>query len=121
MSTRSDQMSRLKRVYFVVIGIVLTFVVISWGISTLNLPTMTRICIALAIAIFQVTLSAAYFMHLNGEKKLIYVFLILTGIFFALLLLLPALAQEDHTGTRLDTVAPQLQIGHHGEDASAHH
>jgi caa(3)-type oxidase subunit IV len=47
--------------------------------------------VALFIALVKGSLVAGYFMHLISEKKLIYAVLVLTVVFFAALLALPAI------------------------------
>ncbi len=55
-----------------------------------------KIVFALAIAVVEAFLVAGYLMHLISEKKLIYSVLLLTGVFFLCVLLLPLLAHADH-------------------------
>ena len=55
----------------------------------LHLPLGQAIALALAIACLKGFLVAAFFMHLLSEKKVIYGVLILTAVFFAVLLFLP--------------------------------
>ncbi len=55
----------------------------------LHLPLRQAMALAIAIACMKGFLVAGFFMHLLTEKKVIYGVLILTGIFFALLLWLP--------------------------------
>ena len=53
------------------------------------------IMVALAIAIVKGSLVASFFMHLIGEKKIIYWVLLLTGVFFVALMFLPLLNYLD--------------------------
>jgi cytochrome c oxidase subunit IV len=56
-----------------------------------------RITIAVVFALLQGFFSVAYLMHLNAEKRLIYIVLILTVVLFAPLILLPLLTTADTT------------------------
>jgi cytochrome c oxidase subunit 4 len=55
----------------------------------LHLPVGPTIAVALVIASIKGFLVAGFFMHLLSEKKVIYGVLILTAVFFAVLLFLP--------------------------------
>jgi heme/copper-type cytochrome/quinol oxidase subunit 4 len=96
----------------VVIGIVLTLVLVSAGLSRFDLSIGMRVAITLGIAVFQVALSAAYFMHLNAEKSLVYGFLLLTGLFLMLLMFLPLLTESENTGKRLETGPAKTGAAH---------
>jgi len=60
-----------------------------WVRFSLDLPEHQAIIVALIIATVKGSLVAAFFMHLLSEKKLIYSVLILTVVFFAVLMWLP--------------------------------
>lgn len=78
------------RVYLIVFGalavLTLATVLACYG---LKLPVHYAIMVALAIASMKGFLVAGFFMHLLSEKKLIYGILLLTVVFFAVLLWLP--------------------------------
>jgi membrane protease YdiL (CAAX protease family) len=67
------------------------------ALSLLPLPTGIKIALVLTVALAEASLVAGVLMHLFSERKLIFSVLLLTGIFFALLLLLPLLSEADHT------------------------
>ncbi len=74
------------------IGVFLTLLCLTFltvFVSTLHLPRKAAIGAALAIAAVKAGLVAAFFMHLHSEKRLIYLVLAFTALFFALLLFLP--------------------------------
>jgi cytochrome c oxidase subunit IV len=71
-----------------------------WVRFSLNLPEKQAIIVALIIATVKGSLVAAFFMHLLSEKKLIYSVLILTVIFFAVLMWLPVHDVLDKFGYR---------------------
>ena len=53
------------------------------------------ISLALLVATIKGSLVACYFMHLISEKKLILAVLVLTAVFFAVLLALPVLTHSN--------------------------
>jgi hypothetical protein len=55
---------------------------------------------------------AAVFMHLNHEKRWIYGALLLTVIFFIVLMFVPLLTTLDHIGTPLDGAGAVEPAGH---------
>src|SRR5215510_10432195 len=63
------------------------------------------ITVALIIASVKGSLVAAVFMHLSDEKKWIYGSLILTVVFFFVLMMLPILTTSDHIGTPIHAPA----------------
>jgi cytochrome c oxidase subunit 4 len=75
---------------------VLTIVTVA--ISRLHLSTPMAVTVALLVATVKGSLVACYFMHLISEKKLIYVVLAVTGLFFLALLALPVVTQSDGFG-----------------------
>jgi cytochrome c oxidase subunit 4 len=69
--------------------------VITVAISYLHLSVPIAVAVALFVAIVKGSLVAGYFMHLVSEKKLIYAVLVLTIVFFAVLLALPVLTHSN--------------------------
>ena len=53
------------------------------------------VLVALVIATFKGSLVAAVFMHLRAERKMIYWVLVLTVIFFIVLMSIPSISQWD--------------------------
>ena len=66
--------------------------------SYLHLSIGPAIALALFIATIKGSLVACFFMHLISERKLIYSVLILTVVFFAVLMLVPLGTFLDHLG-----------------------
>jgi len=83
------------RAYMIVFAALLVLTVVTVAVSYLHFPLKVAIGLALVIASVKGALVACYFMHLISERKLIYAVLILTVVFFAALLLLPALTAHD--------------------------
>jgi cytochrome c oxidase subunit 4 len=77
------------RVYLLVFVALAALTVVTVGVSYLNLSKAPAIALALAIAIVKGSLVACYFMHLLSERKVVYAVLILTVLFFAVLMMMP--------------------------------
>ena len=91
MSTHTDDMKKHVRTYIIVFVALAALTVVTVAVSSLHLSTSAAIALALFIASIKGGLVASYFMHLISEKKLIYIVLIFTAIFFLGLMLLPSL------------------------------
>jgi cytochrome c oxidase subunit 4 len=76
--------------YYVVFVALLCLTGITVGVSYLRLNRPLAIAVALVIATVKAGMVAAVFMHLISERKVIYAVLILTALFFALVLLVPS-------------------------------
>ena len=88
-SAHSEDIQKHVKKYVVVFVSLLALTVITVTVSYLHLEKTTAITAALLIATVKGGLVASYFMHLISEKKLIYMALILTAVFFAVLMGLP--------------------------------
>ncbi len=87
------------RLYFKIGGTLLLFTIITVAASYLNLAVPAAITVALIIAIMKGSMVASVFMHLNNEQKWIYGALIITVVFFVVLMSLPTLTSADSIGT----------------------
>jgi cytochrome c oxidase subunit 4 len=83
------------RIYITVFVALMALTIITVAISRLHLREPIAVAVALFVAIVKGSLVAGYFMHLISEKKLIYAVLVLTVVFFAALLALPALTHSN--------------------------
>ena len=86
---------RHVRIYVTVFVALMALTIITVGISYLHLPIGWAVTAALLVATIKGSLVACYFMHLISEKKLIYAVLVLTAVFFVVLLALPAITHEN--------------------------
>ena len=86
---------RHVRVYITVFVALMALTLITVAISYLHLPLPYAVTVALLVATVKGSLVACYFMHLISEKKLIYAVLVVTAVFFAALLALPALTTSN--------------------------
>jgi cytochrome c oxidase subunit 4 len=83
------------KVYIAVFVALLVLTMVTVAVSYLHLDVQKAIAVALAIATIKASLVAAYFMHLINERKLIYWVLLLTVVFFGLVMALPTFTDVD--------------------------
>jgi caa(3)-type oxidase subunit IV len=100
------------RTYMMIGAALLMFTVITVAANRLHLAVPVAITVALIIAATKGSMVAAVFMHLSHEKKWIYGALLLTVVFFVVLLFLPLLTVADGIGTPIGRPA-----AHAGTDA----
>ena len=79
------------RTYIVVFAALAVLTIVTVAISYLDLATGPAIALAIAIATVKASLVMGFFMHLINEKQIITSILVLTALFFVVLLLFPAL------------------------------
>jgi len=85
----SDDVSKHVKTYFMVFGALMVLTIVTVAVSYLHLPVHEAITVALLIATIKGSLVALFFMHLNHERKMIYWVLMLTAVFFFVLMLVP--------------------------------
>jgi len=99
-----DSPENIKREMTRYIGVFLALAALTgltvWVRFQLQLPEKQAIIVALIIATVKGSLVAAFFMHLLSEKKLIYSVLVITVVFFAVLMWLPVHDILDKFGYR---------------------
>ncbi len=83
------------RIYITVFVALMALTIITVAVSYVHLPLPAAVGVALLVATVKGTLVACYFMHLIAEKKLIYAVLVVTVVFFVVLLVLPALTHSN--------------------------
>lgn len=71
------------RVYLIVFAALAGLTIITVAVSYLDLSMVPALLVALFIACVKGGLVAAYFMHLISEKKVIFLILVFTVLFFA--------------------------------------
>ena len=101
------------RKYFMIGGALLIFTGITVAANLIHFTVPVAITVALVIAITKGSMVAAVFMHLSDEKKWIYGALLLTVVFFLVLMAVPSFTNMDSIGI------PGPAIGG-GERAGAH-
>jgi cytochrome c oxidase subunit 4 len=93
-----EDIKKETRGYILVFVALAALTVVTVAVSYLHLSIAPAIALALFIATIKGSLVACFFMHLISERKLIYSVLILTVVFFAVLMLLPLGTFLDHLG-----------------------
>ena len=89
--------------YLAVFGALLVLTLVTVAVSYVDLPTSPTVLVALAIASAKASLVAMFFMHLKGERPMIYWSLGLTAVLFAALLAFILWSEGDHLfGTRFE-------------------
>jgi cytochrome c oxidase subunit 4 len=91
-----EEFKKHLKPYYVVFVALICLTAVTVGVSYLKLERPIAITVALIIATIKAGLVAAVFMHLISEKKVIFAVLILTALFFALVLALPSLTLYEH-------------------------
>ena len=97
-STTSDHAVDIDhhvRIYITVFVALMVLTIVTVAISRIHLAVPIAVAIALLVAIIKGSLVAGFFMHLVSEKKLILAVLVLTAVFFIVLLALPTVTVHD--------------------------
>lgn len=90
-----EEIKKHTRVYITVFMALLALTVITVAVSYLDLGLTASITVALFIAIVKGSLVALFFMHLISERMLIYYALIVTIAFFAFLMIVPVVTDNE--------------------------
>jgi cytochrome c oxidase subunit 4 len=96
------------RSYMIVFASLMVFTVITVAVSGLHLAVPIAITVALVIAAMKGSMVAGVFMHLSHEKQWIYGSLVLTVLFFIVLMFVPLFTVLDGTGTRGQAVGSAI-------------
>ena len=84
------------RGYLAVFAALLILTVVTVAAASLNLGAGTGVIVAVAIAAVKAALVAVFFMHLKGERAMVFWPLGLTAILFVCLLVSLLFAEGDH-------------------------
>ena len=96
MSTSdAESIRKQTRSYIVVFVTLMVMTILTVAVSYFHMPVGLAILVALVIATFKGSLVASVFMHLSHERKVIYWVLLLTVIFFIVLMAIPSISQWD--------------------------
>lgn len=106
MQSDPEAIRKSVRSYGIVGGLLLLFTGITVAANQVHLAVPVAITVALIIATMKGSMVAAIFMHLSHEKKWIYGALLLTVVFFIVLLFLPLATVSDTIGTPTHVAAP---------------
>ena len=92
------------RKYYIVFAALALGTIMTVAASQINATPTQHVLIALFIAICKASLVGAYFMHLISERKTLFSILILTVVFFAVLMALPNMTHNEMASH------PQIQM-----------
>jgi len=84
------------RGYIAVFGALLALTLVTVGVSYLQLPVASTVALGLSIAAIKATLVVLFFMHLKGERPMIFWPLALTVFLFAALFAFVFWTEADH-------------------------
>jgi cytochrome c oxidase subunit IV len=87
----AESIRKQTRAYIGVFITLMILTILTVAVSYFHMPVALAIVVALAIATFKGSLVAAVFMHLSHERKVIYWVLLLTVLFFIMLMAIPSL------------------------------
>jgi len=104
----SDQASIKKsiRSYMMIGAALFVFTGITVAANQVHLAVPIAITVALIIATMKGSMVASVFMHLSHERKWIYGALLLTVVFFIVLMSVPLFTQMDNIGTPMGASNP---------------
>jgi cytochrome c oxidase subunit 4 len=98
MHSDPAEVQKSVRSYMIVFAMLMVFTVITVAVSRFHFAVPIAIAVALVIAAMKGSMVAAVFMHLSHERRWVYGTLILTVVFFFVLLMLPVLTSLDGLG-----------------------
>ena len=99
MHSDPAEVKKSVRSYMTVFVMLMVFTVITVAASRFHFAVPVAITVALIIAAMKGSMVAGVFMHLSHEKRAIYGALLLTLVFFIVLLFVPVFTMMDHIGT----------------------
>jgi cytochrome c oxidase subunit 4 len=91
----AESIRKQTRSYIVVFVTLMVMTILTVAVSYFHMPVGLAILVALVIASFKGSLVASVFMHLSHERKVIYWVLLLTVVFFIVLMAIPSISQWD--------------------------
>ena len=91
------------RTYLMIGAALYVFTVITVAVNQVHLAIPLAVTVALIIATIKGSMVASVFMHLSNEKKWIYGSLMLTVVFFIVLMSVPILTVSDTPGRHIQT------------------
>ena len=98
MHSDPAEVKKSVRSYITVFVLLMVFTVVTVAAASFHFVVPVAITIALVIATLKGSMVAGVFMHLLHEKRAIYAALLLTFVFFIVLLFIPLLTILDRVG-----------------------
>jgi cytochrome c oxidase subunit 4 len=107
------------RTYMKIGALLLVFTAVTVAANLVHLAVPVAITVALIIASIKASMVAAVFMHLSNEKKWVYGALLLTIVFFFVLLFVPLFTTLNTYGTHM--TSPTAGPAAHGAATTPEH
>lgn len=82
--------------YLMVFGVLLVLTFLTVAVSYVDKPPAITVAVGLALATVKAGLVAWFFMHLSHERRIVYLTLAVTVMFFVALIGLILLTEADH-------------------------
>ncbi len=113
----ADGIHKQVKVYKIIGAVLIVGTIITVLAASVHLGILLGIAVAVLIATVKGSLVAGYFMHLFGERKLIYGVLALTAVFIVVMIGLLLFSYGDQQGHHRGVfpVPQQYVVPHHGE------
>jgi|SRR5579862_3190198 caa(3)-type oxidase subunit IV len=111
MHSDAAEVQKKVRSYFMIGAALLVFTGITVAANQVHLALPIAVTVALVIACMKGSMVAAVFMHLSHERKWIYGSLLLTVVFFIVLMTIPIFTTMDNIGTPIHAPAAE-HAGH---------
>jgi cytochrome c oxidase subunit 4 len=109
MHADPEAIKKSVRSYMIVGSMLLVFTGVTVAANQFHFAVPLAIAVALIIATMKGSMVAAVFMHLSHEKKWVYGALLLTVVFFFVLLFLPLLTTAGGIGKPIGQPAPHAE------------
>ncbi|HKB13722.1 MAG TPA: cytochrome C oxidase subunit IV family protein [Vicinamibacterales bacterium] len=106
MHADPESIRKHVRTYWMIGGALFVFTFITVMVNQVHLAIPLAITVALIIASLKGSMVASVFMHLSNEKKWIYGALLLTVVFWIVLMSVPLFTQMDNIGTPMGAANP---------------
>jgi cytochrome c oxidase subunit 4 len=104
MHSDPAEVRKSVRSYITVFVALMVFTLITVAASRFHFAVPIAITVALIIAVMKGSMVAGVFMHLSHEKQAIYGALLLTVLFFIVLMFVPLFTNMDQIGTAVHHV-----------------
>jgi len=102
MHSDPAEIKKSVRTYLMIGAALYVGTVITVAVNQVHLAVPFAITVALVIATVKGSMVASVFMHLSHEKKWIYGSLVLTALFFVVLIFVPLLTLNDTFGKAIE-------------------
>ena len=106
MHADPESVRKHVRTYWMIGGALFLFTFITVMVNQVHLAIPLAITVALIIASIKGSMVASVFMHLSNERKWIYGALLLTVVFWIVLMSVPLFTQMDNIGTPMGAANP---------------